>query len=252
MYKATPLQSILGRAAREFSQCARTLKARSASSGTTAPETEKLIGLGIAIDWARWAQHLVKIKHSIRKPSTREKEDGLTELTRFTFMWTATNALFARSAIIGTLDRSAASERTELARFRVLYEHSGILPAEVTKLESVLHSLLAEQTHVQHFPWARLHSTPTVLELIFFKYTVLDYQRRGIGPALHQAVTSGNYTHLDLPTLIYATRNWNIHGVILSSSFRGPRQRFLSWINTTNMALARVLEGTATALSKKM
>ncbi len=64
------------------------------------------------------------------------------------------------------------------------------------------------------------------------------------------AFSAGNYRHLDLPTLIYATRNWNIHRVLLSSSFRGTRKKFNVWIDTVNIALARILEGAVVALQK--
>lgn len=84
--------------------------------------------------------------------------------------------------------------------------------------------------------------------MIYYKYTVAHEQTRGLGKKLFHAATSANYLPLDLPTLIYATRNWNIHGVLLSSSFRGTRKKFNIWIDTVNLALARILEGTASAI----
>ena len=110
--------------------------------------------------------------------------------------------------------------------------------------------VLALPMHVQYFPWAPVNSPPTILEVIYFKYTVAHEQTRGLGKKLFRAATTKNYHALDLPTLIYATRNWNIHGVLLSSSFRGTRKKFNIWIDTVNMGLARVLEGTAIALLK--
>jgi len=107
-----------------------------------------------------------------------------------------------------------------------------------------------ERLHVRHFPWASVHTPPTILEVIYFKYTVTREQSRGVGRKLLRAAITGNYRHLDLPTLIYATRNWNIHGVLLSSSFRGTRKKFNVWIDTVNIALARILEGAAVALQK--
>jgi hypothetical protein len=93
---------------------------------------------------------------------------------------------------------------------------------------------------------------PTILEVIYFKYTVAQEQSRGVGKKLLRAATTRNYRDLDLPTLIYATRNWNIHGVLISTSFRGTIKKFNVWINTINMALARVLEGAAVELQKAL
>ena len=95
-----------------------------------------------------------------------------------------------------------------------------------------------------------MSSPSTILEVIYFKYTVSTEQTHGLGKELLRAATTKNYHDLGSPTLIYATRNWNINGVLLSSSFRGTRKRFNIWIDTVNMALARVLEGTAAALQK--
>jgi hypothetical protein len=102
--------------------------------------------------------------------------------------------------------------------------------------------------HVQHFPWTPINNPPTILEVIYFKYTVASEQSRGLGKKLLKAATTDNYESLDLPTLIYATRNWNIHGVLLSSSFRGTRKKFNLWIDTINLTLAEVLANSSKAL----
>ncbi|MGB7282521.1 MAG: hypothetical protein WBE13_09695 [Candidatus Acidiferrum sp.] len=70
----------------------------------------------------------------------------------------------------------------------------------------------------------------------------------GIGRKLLDVAQTGNYNDLGITTLIYATRNWNIHGVLLSSSFRGQRKKFSVWLSVVNLALAKVLEGSAKAL----
>jgi hypothetical protein len=247
---ATFITSVLERATRGFGQCAKAVNTKAASTGLTHPEYQRLIGLGIASDWVRWAQILQTIRYSARRRSTEDREHGLNELTRFTFMWTATNALFARSAIIELLEPSAVTKTAELERFRVLVKYCGLTTAEVTGFENTLHSLLMLPMHVQYFPWAPANSPPTILEVIYFKYTLPREQTLGLGKKMLEAATTNNYSKLDLPTLIYAHRNWNIHGVLLSSSFRGPRKKFNIWIDTINTALARILEGTATALQK--
>jgi hypothetical protein len=246
----TTVVSVLARAARSLGQCAKAVETEGAPSGLTLPEYERLIGFGIACDWVGWAQHLKSLSYSNKRRSQSDRAYGLSELTRFTFMWTATNALFARSPIIELLDPTAGTKASELARFRVLFQHCGLPPHDVNALEATLHSVLTLPMHVQYFPWASVNSPPTILEVIYFKYTVASEQTRDLGKKLLRAATTNNYHDLDLPTLIYATRNWNIHGVLLSSSFRGTRKKFNIWIDTVNMALARVLEGTAVALQK--
>jgi hypothetical protein len=247
---ATSLTSVLGRAANGLGKCAQAVQAQAAPTGMTPLQYERLIGLGIACDWVGWARHLLSISYSDRRRSASDRAYGLNELTRFTFMWTATNALFARSAIIELLDSTSDQRASELERFRVLFQHCGLPTVDANTLELTLHSLLALPMYVRHFPWASVHTPPTILEVIYFKYTVTREQSRGVGRKLLRAATTGNYRHLDLPTLIYATRNWNIHGVLLSSSFRGTRKKFNVWIDTVNIALARILEGAAVALQK--
>jgi hypothetical protein len=142
------------------------------------------------------------------------------------------------------------SNISELASFCILFRHAALSAAEVAGFETLLHQLLASEMDVEHFPWGPRRSPLTTLDVIFFKYTVARQQKLGVGKKLSQAITSKTYNHLNLPTLIYATRNWNIHGVLISSSFRGPSKKFNVWIDTINLALAKILEGAADALKK--
>jgi hypothetical protein len=242
------LISGLGHAARTLNRCATAAKVVAAAGGPVPDQIERVVGLGIACDWLSWAQSLKFISYSDRGHSKSKKKYCVQELTRFTFMWTAANALFARSSIIGLLDPAAGSKKGELDRFRVLFQHCGLARNDAATFEATLHKLLASEMEVKHFPWASANSTPTTLEVIYFKYTVASQQSFGVGKKLHRAATTKNYSGLDLPTLIYATRNWNIHGVLISSSFRGPVKKFNLWIDTVNSALAKVLEGAALAL----
>ncbi len=247
---ADSLKYIIGHAAKHLGHCAKSAEAKANPSGITPVEYERLIGLGMARDWLGWARDLQSSNYSNKKRSKSDRTHSLNELTRFTFMWTATNALFARSAVIELLDSTAPSKKSELDRFRILFQHCGLPRTDARAIEHILHSLLALPMHVKHFPWSSVNKPPTILEVIFFKYTVANEQSRGLGKKLLQAATTNNYEALDLPTLIYATRNWNIHGVLLSSSFRGTRKKFNVWIDHINLALARVLDGSAEALLK--
>jgi hypothetical protein len=241
---------ILKKASKSLGQCAKAVTSKPSGTIFSAPDYEVLIGLGIALDWIKWARDLDALTYSNPKRGSFERAYGTTELTRFTFMWTATNALFSRGSILKLIDPTTTGSGSELERFRVLFDGSLVSVGVVKAYVKNLHALLALPMHVQYFPWTSVNSPPTLLEVIYFKYTVSHEQNRGIGKKLLQAATSANYHALDLPTLIYATRNWNIHGVLLSSSFRGTRKKFNIWIDTINLALATVLEGTATAILK--
>jgi hypothetical protein len=247
---ATSLSSALAHAASCLGQSAKAVNSNAASTGLTPLEYERLLGFGTSCDWVGWARYLLSISYSDKRRSASDRAYGLNELTRFTFMWTATNALFARSSIIELLEPASGSKTSELERFRVLFRNCSLPVADAATFEGTLHSLLALPMHVQYFPWAPANRPPTILEVIYFKHTVAHEQARGLGKKMLWAATNQDYRHLDLPTLIYATRNWNIHGVLLSSSFRGTRKKFNIWIDTINLALSRILEGSSVALQR--
>ena len=238
----------LNRAARTFGQCAKAVENNNGPAVLSVAAYERLIGFGICCDWLGWARQLKDLTYSQKARAKSERAYGMTELSRFTFAWTAANALFSRTAILELLDPTPETRRSELERFRVLFEHSGLPASAIRAHEVNLQSILALPMHVGYFPWPAINTPPTILEVIYFKYMVASEQGRGIGRKLLRAAATNNYSELDLPTLVYATRNWNIHGVLLSSSFRGTRKKFNFWIDTVNLSLAQMLEGTATSL----
>jgi hypothetical protein len=105
---------------------------------------------------------------------------------------------------------------------------------------------------INHFPWGVRPSPLTTLHVIFSKYTVEKQQGMPIGKKLSKAISTGSLSVLDLPTLIYATRNWSVHGVLISSSLRGSSKKFDLWIDTVNLALARILEGASDEIKKRL
>ena len=246
------LASILGSASRALGQCAKRVEADADISGLSPSEYERLIGFGMACDWLRWAQHILSINYSKQKYQKSDRSYSILELTRFTYMWTATNALFARPAVIELLDSTRRSRGTELERFRILYNHSDFSFSKSEEMISTLHTLLSLSMEVQHFPWEAKNNPPTILEVIYFKHTAQKEKNNDFGQKLLNVIQTDNYASLDIPTLIYATRNWNIHGVLLSSSFRGTRKKFNLWIDTINFALANILNGSASALLNKL
>ena len=209
---------------------------------------ERLIGIGIAQDWVGWARHLLALKYTKTKKDESDRAHGIAELTRFTFMWTAANALFARDSVLNLLHANANSIKSELSRYRVLFQSALVPDADQAQAIQTLHAILALEVKTRDFPWTTSSSPPTLVEIVYHKYTTSAERQRGIGRELGRALADRSLVRLDLPLLIYATRNWNIHGVLLSSSFRGTRKKFDMWIDTTNRICAAVLEGCARAL----
>src|ERR1019366_8452311 len=111
-----------------------------------------------------------------------------------------------------------------------------------------LHNILGIPMEVKDFPWLPVGSIPKSFEVIYYKYMTASEQSRPLGKKLAAASAAGTISSLDLATIIYATRNWHVHGALLSSSFRGPRKRFELYINTINKALAGVLDGVGNQL----
>src|SRR5579863_941297 len=117
--------------------------------------------------------------------------------TRFTFMWTAANALLSRASILTMIDPSSSGSGSELERFKVLFDASALPDANKKAYVKNLHALLSLPMQVQHFPWTAVNSPPTLLEVIYFKYTVAHEQSRGLGKKLLRAATTSNYADLD-------------------------------------------------------
>lgn len=246
------LSASLTRSAKLFGQCAKVIESHIAGTPFSSIEYERIIGFGTACDWINWAKHLQKLSYVNKRRNRSERAHAMNEITRFTFIWTAVNAIFARSEIMKTLEPTFSDRTSELERFRLLFNHSGMLPSEIAGSQTILHSLLSQPMHVKQFPWTSFNTPPTVLEVIYFKYTTAKEQGRGIGTRLSTAARTGNYVNLDLPVLIYANRNWNIHGVLLSSFFRGTRKKFDLWIDTINLSLARIIEGVAVEFKTRL
>jgi hypothetical protein len=92
-------------------------------------------------------------------------------------------------------------------------------------------------------------STLRVWEMIYFKYTSTPQKKKGIGRYMGQCVLQGTTFAPDLPFLIYASRNWHFHGVLLTSSLRGPPGRPLHYYRTLNEALAEFFDRFAAKVS---
>jgi hypothetical protein len=235
-----PITTSLHATEKLYNLCARKAKARLTQPAAPS-DIELLVGLGVAADWIGWARELTSVRFSAHRRES-DRLESLVELQRFTYLWTAANALFSRPAIFSLLG-GAASTVGELKRVRVLHQIANIASATQLAHLKTLHTILDVPMKVHDFPWLPAGTTPKLFEVIYYKYTTSSEQARPFGRSLAAASSAGTISALDLPSIIYATRNWHVHGVLLSSSFRGPRKKFELYIKTINKALAEVLDG---------
>jgi hypothetical protein len=228
-----------------YSRCARAVDARIKTTGQlTATDSERVIGLGIASDWTRRAAGLESTKFATRLMNGSRHAHNFQELMRFVFAWSGANALFARDAILTLL--GTPSSKSELARFRVLFQTAMLTPQVVSAREKLLRNILSTPT-VTRLPGVPFGTTTSTLFAINAKYVPLDAQTRGTGKLVAHAAISGHLATLDLPTLVYSFRNWSVHGNSIAGSF-GSIPRFSAYASTLVETLADVHNGVAARL----
>jgi hypothetical protein len=150
----------LGRASKTLGQCAKAITAKTGQTALSTFDYEMLVGVGIALDWIKWARDLNSISYTNPKRGSFDRAYGTSELTRFTFMWTAANALFIRDTVLKLLDPSRAAKGSELERFRVLFDGSSLPNSDVNAFVRNLHAILSLPMHVQQFPWTAVNLPP--------------------------------------------------------------------------------------------
>jgi hypothetical protein len=201
---------------------------------------DQKIGLGTAKEHIWWAKCTHEIRYSTTGAAQSDRKTVVLEATRFSYLWTAADALFSRPGIhtlIGT-----AHAKDELSNFRALFTYAGVPAASIaSKRQALLDILMTEVTLQEPAPGVG-RSTLSVWEMIYFKYTSTPQKKRGIGRYMAQCVLQGTPFAPDLPFLIYASRNWHFHGVLVTSSLRGPPGRPLHYYRTLNTALAEFFE----------
>jgi hypothetical protein len=158
------------------------------------------------------------------------------------------NALFSRGAILGLVGRPKSTK--ELDKFKLLYTHANIAPPRINTLTVAAHSILNKSTSTRiagHAPG----SSVTILTAIVKKYIPPDAMSFTAGRLIQGALTTGNLSVLDLPTLIYLMRNWVIHGNLMDGAFGGIAS-FESYIDLILKALTEIHVGVSEALLKKL
>ncbi len=228
-----------------YGACARAVQTKSASpANPTARESELLIGFGIASDWVRRAAALEPLQYDKRLMNKSPKSPAVAEMIRFTMAWSGLNALFARPEIVKLFGGTSAT--SELNLFRYFLANSGLNSATIGGYESTLRALLSApvtSTIPGYPPGAQFSS----LQVLHEKFTPQPYRTKGVGNTVQNAISSGNFSLLDLATLVYAMRNWSVHGSLIGSSFRSV-PRFNVFIGTVLAAISDVHVGVSGAL----
>lgn len=236
-------------AGKTYGACARAVQTNSVTpANPTAQESELLIGFGIASDWVRRAAALEPLHYDKRLMNKSAKSPAVAEIVRFTMAWSGLNALFARPEVVMLLGGTSAA--SELKLFQYFLSNSGLNATTADGYESTLRTLLSAPVTSAvpgHPPGTALPS----LQVLHEKFTPQPYRNKGVGKTIQSAITSGNYSLLDLATIIYAMRNWSVHGGLIGSSFRSV-PRFNLFIATILKAISDIHLGVSTALLAKV
>lgn len=229
------------------------IKKKPAGGQLTAEQQDLLIAFGTSQDWLKWAGSLKSLQLKNRHVQKSPRVEGVAESVRFTQMWTGTNALFACDSILRLLTTRKLPTQ-EGQRFRLLYSSATINNQLETACLKNLHALLGMECKTDGLkPTLGLKYTyPTMWEVIHHKYSRAEDYKRGIGKVIAEALAKHQLPVVDGPTLIYGARNWTVHGVLLTSFFRGSPQKYLTFINNIELLLAATLNGAATSIYPKL
>lgn len=244
-----PTLKNLQSAGKIYSECAKQVSAKCVDpNNPTAVESELRIAFGIASDWSRRASAMQPIDYDSRLMSKSPKKHSVSEMIRFGLAWSAMNALFSRNSVVTLLTPKPPT--SELDRFRVFYDNSGVDAVKMKAKLDNLHNILATPT-LSAVPGNPPGTSLPILQVLHEKYTPIQYQKLASGKLITAAVASGNYAKLDMPLLIYLMRNWSVHGGLLGSNFRSV-PRFDLYIKTIAQALSEVHVLVASVLNAKV
>jgi hypothetical protein len=189
-----------------------------ANSRLTSVDSERVVGLGIASDWVRRAASIQSVSFANKQMNRSRRASSFCELVRFNFAWSAANAIFARNHLLTLLGTPART--SELERFKVLVRSAQQPAAIVTAREQELHGILLHPT-ITRLPSVAKEKTTSTIFAINEKYVPTDARNFGTGRIVAQAANTGDLSKLDLPILLYAFRNWSVHGNSIDGSFGG-------------------------------
>jgi NADPH-dependent ferric siderophore reductase len=208
-----------------------------------------VIGLGVANDWVRRAAAMDTIVFTGKRMNKSSWKPSFVELSRYSFAWSGINAIFARDELlklIGTIPHPNG----ELARFRVLFDAAAIPTADLAIRETTLHAILTHPVSTR-VPAPAAGTVVTTLYALNARYIPHQARDQGTGKLIKAAASSGNMSKLDLPTLLYAFRNWAVHGNALYGAF-GSKPRIETYIEVLSETLAEVHSKTASLLLARL
>jgi len=239
---------------KNLGKCAELLADR--KTGTrplNATEKEMLIGFGTARDWVKWAVALSDVTYSTRQETNSARAQGIVESVRFNQLWTATNALFAKDSILQLAGPNINLPSSEAKRFERLYTFAGVdHQLQAASLET-LEKLLGMECKADGVTGNLIPSgVPVMWEIIDQKYMRPEDRARGFGKVISTALAHGKYPAFDGPSIIYGARNWAVHGMLLTSFFRGSKQKYMTFIDNITLLLSAALEGSARNLLSKL
>lgn len=243
----TAQQSVLFRARKTYSHCAAIVETRIQATGYSQILSDQIIGVGVAADWIRRSAEMEDIRYVGGQLNGSPRKRSFVELVRYRFSWFALNSIFSRPALLNVIGVPRLAD-SEYEHFLVLFNCANI-PTAAARLKD-LHSLLAATTSPR-MPGVPTGTTVRTLSAIHAKYLSSTPPRGTTAKAVAAAVATGNLSTLDLPTLLYAFRNWSVHGNALDGSF-GTRPGFLKYVGILHDTLADVHLNTATLLAKRL
>ena len=241
----TSARSTLLAASSVYGQCAKRVEANiTATSWLSEASSERIIGLGIARDWVSRAACMDTIKFTSGRMNRSARTPSFLEIIRYGFAWSGINAIFSRNDLLHLAGTPKSD--SEIERFKLLFRAAALPTTLISARESTLHAILSEQT-VTRLPLAAPGTAVSTLHAINAKYVPLGARIKGTGKKISEAASNGNLGVLDLPTLLYAFRNWSVHGSALDGSF-GGRPKFNAFLKILNDSLAEVHLNTASFL----
>lgn len=235
----TPLRLRLLAARKKYSRCAHLLELQIKASGLTPLLSERVIGCGVAVDWVRRAAEMDDLAFIGNQLNESEHKPSFVELLRFNFSWFGLNAIFSRPRLLSLV--GAPSSQSELDAFLVLFNKT-VLPNAQAQLTE-LHGYLQKSTSPR-MPGLARGTAVTTLTAIQAKYLDHAASKGTTAKQIALAASSGNIASLGLPTLLYAFRNWSVHGAALDGSF-GTRPGFVRYVEILQEVLAEVHCSTA-------
>lgn len=244
------LRTNLRRAGKAYGACAAQVEKKIAPTKPLSQAlSEQAVGLGIASHWVRRAADMTTIEYVGSPAIGAAAKTGFLEIVRFGFAWSAIDAIFTRPALATALGLGATS--SELQSFTSLYNlGSGTARATSrTRSLATLHSILNIQTTTR-IPGYTGKQTVATITAIHAKY-MPKVAKGVVGKSVANAALAGNASSLTLPALIYAFRNWSVHGNSLGGAF-DSLPGFMLYTETLLECLADVHIDTAAQLKTKL